>query len=294
MKTLHGRQLSHPVAPHQRRHGATKAVMQATALAALPGFAVAAWFSGSGAVINLLLSLLCMVLLEALVGWRRGQPWVWPGGDDSSLIRAITLALLLPVDAPLWLPVAAAAVAALPAHQAYGGLGRDPFNPALCAILMVYLLLPGAADNAPLVFGSQSVGWLPDAAFLGGGLALCAVRYLDWRIPAAVLGSLALFHWARLGGNTGAAAVLGVWPVGSAVCAAFFFAAEPVTAATTPRGKLLYGMIIGIAMGLYSLYLPPLAAMVLAVLLGNLLAPVIDLHCLPRPLGRPERVRLWL
>jgi len=81
--------------------------------------------------------------------------------------------------------------------------------------------------------------------------------------------------------------------LGSAtMIAAFFIATDPVSAATTNRGKLLYGVIIGISIYSIRVWGSYLDSIAIAVLFGNLCAPLLDYYCRPRIYGHAKRSKL--
>ena len=100
-------------------------------LATLPGVLASLWFYGWGTVFNLLLSGLTALAVEALVLRLRDRP-LKPGlNDGSALVSATLLALALPAYCPWWLTVTAAASALLLGKHVWGGVGSNPFNPAM-------------------------------------------------------------------------------------------------------------------------------------------------------------------
>ncbi|MDR2212050.1 MAG: RnfABCDGE type electron transport complex subunit D [Pseudomonadales bacterium] len=135
-------------------------------------------------------------------------------------------------------------------------------------------------------FAALGAEWV-NVGFLLGGLWLLYRRVISWHIPLAFLGALSVC--AALGWAGGSSASLGS-PLmhlfsGATMLGAFFIATDPVTAATTPRGRLLYGALIGLLVFViraFSIYPDGVA---FAVLLGNLAAPLIDAFTEARTFG---------
>src|SRR5690606_19020921 len=127
-----------------------------------------------------------------------------------------------------------------------------------------------------------SLGWL------AGGLLLLWRRIITWHIPVALLASLALlaalFHDG--GSSTSPGSPLLHLLGGASMLGAFFIATDPVSAAVTPRGKLLYGALIGALVYVIRAWGNYPDGMAFAVLLGNFAAPALDALCRPRALGR--------
>lgn len=118
-------------------------------LACLPGLLALLWLHGWGMLLNLLLSATAALLCEAVLLALRGQPLSTALGDGSALVTAVLLAAALPTLAPWWLPVVAASVAIGFGKQAFGGVGRNPFNPAMVGYAFVLLSFPLQMNHWP-------------------------------------------------------------------------------------------------------------------------------------------------
>lgn len=122
--------------------------------------------------------------------------------------------------------------------------------------------------------------------YLAGGLWLVRRKAADWRIPAGFLGALAaisLGFWL-VDGARHAAPWLHLMG-GATMLGAFFIATDPVTAATTPRGRLLYGAAIGTLVWIIRTYGGYPDGVAFAVLLMNMAVPLIDQYTRPRVYG---------
>lgn len=118
-------------------------------LACLPGLLALLWLHGWGMLLNLLLSATAALLCEAVLAALRGQALSTALGDGSALVTAVLLAAALPTLAPWWLPVVAASVAIGFGKQAFGGVGRNPFNPAMVGYAFVLLSFPLQMNHWP-------------------------------------------------------------------------------------------------------------------------------------------------
>ncbi|MFL2840484.1 MAG: RnfABCDGE type electron transport complex subunit D [Pseudohongiellaceae bacterium] len=136
-------------------------------------------------------------------------------------------------------------------------------------------------------FGTLSgIGWeWVNFGFLLGGLLLLYKRIISWQIPLAMLSSLVLMSALFYDGGS---SISGGSPLmhlfgGGTMLGAFFIATDPVTASTTPRGRLIYGALIGIVTYTIRVWGAYPDGIAFAVLLGNFSAPFIDYYTQPRP-----------
>jgi len=241
--------------------------------------------------------------------------------DWSAALTGLLLALNLPPRAPLWLAAVGAAFAIIVVKQLFGGLGSNFVNPALAArgVLLAAWPVPMTAWTAPfqartmatplaLLKAGAAAARLPSylALFLGvrpgcagetsvlallaGAAYLLARRVIDWRIPAAFLGTLAVATWA-VGGRGGAFTGDPLFHVlaGGATLGAFFMATDYVTSPVTHRGRVIFGAGCGFITALIRLFGGYPEGVSYAILLMNLVAPLLDRVTAPRPFGtRPE------
>ncbi|PMG31745.1 electron transport complex subunit RsxD [Shewanella sp. 10N.286.52.C2] len=135
--------------------------------------------------------------------------------------------------------------------------------------------------------GIAGVGWFwVNIAYLLGGLVMLKLKVIRWQISTGIL--LAIFICAGVGfllnPSTHASPLLHLFSGGTMLCA-FFIATDPVTAATSPRGRLLFGAIIGVLIFVIRTYGGYPDAVAFAVLLANMCAPFIDYYIRPRSYG---------
>jgi electron transport complex protein RnfD len=335
--------------PHGQADNSVTRMMLLVVLALIPGYIAYVWFFGWGVIINSTICVITALLSEAGALRLRQRPAWLTLSDGSALVTALLLGLALPPILPWWLAMLATLFAILLAKHLYGGLGYNPFNPAMVgyAVLLIafpkymtawlparhtglnlslmdnlrYNLLdqlpPGGNFDAltqatPLdklhiqlslgktvaqtqasfdqFSGLFGVGWdWVSLMFLIGGLFLIYKRVIAWQIPVAMLASLALIAgiaWLLDSGRYpdplfhlfGGASMLG----------AFFIATDPVTASTTPRGRLIYGAGVGIITYVIRTWGGYPDGVAFGVLLMNLAAPTIDQYTLPRVFGHGQ------
>jgi electron transport complex protein RnfD len=135
------------------------------------------------------------------------------------------------------------------------------------------------------------IGWFwVNIAFLGGGLLMLKLKLIRWHIPAGVFASLFVCASAGylLNPDTHAGPLFHLFS-GATMLAAFFIATDPVTAATSVRGRLVFGCLIGVLVYVIRTYGGYPDAFAFAILLANLCAPFIDHYMKPRAYGHRSR-----
>ncbi|MCM2311290.1 MAG: RnfABCDGE type electron transport complex subunit D [Steroidobacteraceae bacterium] len=297
-------------------------VMMQVLLALVPVVCVQVYLFGPRPLVLLAVASLAALCCEALALALRRRDLRPTLRDGSVLVTAALLALAVPPTLPFWLVVFGVALAVLLAKHAYGGLGQNPFNPAMVgyAVLLVSFPLemtrwpePGAGWEAMTgataldtlrtglrqsytmqeIFSGAAFGhvgaaageWVNVAA-LAGGLYLLARRIIRWHIPVAMLAGLAvpaaLFNLFDPGAHASAAFHLAA---GATMLGAFFIATDPVSAATSDRGRLLYGAGIGVLTWVIRTWGGFPDGVAFAVLIMNLAVPLIDRYTVPRIYG---------
>jgi Na+-translocating ferredoxin:NAD+ oxidoreductase subunit D len=123
--------------------------MNTVLLAALPGLLALFWLYGWGVLINLLLAVISALLVEAGVASLRRQAVHPTLCDRSALVSAMLLAVALPAYCPWWLTVTATASGLLFGKHLYGGVGKNPFNPAMLGFALSMVLFPQAMTHWP-------------------------------------------------------------------------------------------------------------------------------------------------
>lgn len=327
--------------PHVLQPASVRSVMTKVLLALLPGIAAYVWFFTAAILVQIAIASLTALLAEALMLKLRGKPlWLYLT-DGSALVTAWLVALTLPPIAPWWLTVLGVLIAIVIAKHLYGGLGQNPFNPAMvafCALIVAYPQLmsqwprPELNALAPMLdaifarersldaivmatpldalrtvlrnpearalaagllgeearvgnIGGHGWAWIA-AGYLLGGLWLLQQRIITWHVPVAFLATLALiatlFHLIDPQQFVGAHFHL---LTGGAMLGAFFIATDPVSGSTTPLGKLLFASgaaLITWVIRNFGAYPDGLA---FAILLMNLLVPLLDMHTQPKVFG---------
>lgn len=335
--------------PHAHGPQRTSRVMLWVILATLPGLLAQTFFFGWGNLINTLFCIGVAVATEGAILALRQRPVAFFLRDNTAAVTGLLLGLSLPPFAPWWVCVVAVVVAIVLAKQLYGGLGSNPFNPAMVGYALVLISFPvamttnwavpdGLGGDTPGLWqtmllnftgaspvdgytmatpldvykhdiGSQlsaqvlqnpafgdfvAKGWeWVNLAFLAGGLGLIALRIITWHIPASMLAGLTVMSLA-FGWDADQYTPLAIHLLsGATMLGAFFIATDPVSAATSRKGKLVYGAGIGILLYIIRTWGSYPDAVAFAVLLMNFAVPFIDYYTQPRTYGhqRARRVK---
>ena len=134
--------------------------MKLVLLATVPGMLMLFWLYGWGVLINLILTAATALAVEAAVLQLRKQPVKPTLSDGSALVSATLLALALPPYCPWWLTVSAAAFGLFFGKHLYGGVGKNPFNPAMLGFALVLVMFPQPMTHWPASHGMDLFGGL--------------------------------------------------------------------------------------------------------------------------------------
>lgn len=158
--------------PHFKPALTVSQIMQGVLLALIPGIIVMLWLFGWGVLINIVLCVILALIFEAATLKMRGRPILPYLKDYSAVLTAVLLALALPPLAPFWLLSLGVFFAIIIAKQLYGGLGYNPFNPAMVAYAILIISFPTEMTTywqSPSILhdslGTQSLGLLANLQF---------------------------------------------------------------------------------------------------------------------------------
>ena len=311
-------------APHMHNPHSTQSLMRDVIIAMLPALAVSIWVYGLSVLYVTAIAVVSCVLVEYLI-----QKFLFKGAPTicnlSAVVTGILLAFNLPSNIPWWIIVIGAVVAIGVAKMTFGGLGHNPFNPALVGRVFLLIAYPvqmtsfaqpvggeyvdafaGATPLAALkaqaievgdvnllnMFAGVmpgSMGEIAAAALLVGGLYMLWRRVITWHIPVAVLGSMAAFAFivalAQGGGEALYALPAFHLLAGGAMLGAIFMATDYVTSPMTPKGMIIYGVGIGVITMVIRMWGAYPEGMSFAILLMNAVTPLINKYVKPRRFG---------
>src|SRR5690606_28978778 len=142
---------------HAMGSNRTRTIMLQVLGATLPGVALLTWFFGWGTLINILLASCFALVIEALILHLRKRPVMFFLNDGSALVTAWLLALALPPYSPWWLVLVATGFAMVFGKHLYGGLGQNPFNPAMLGYAVVLVSFPVEMTSWPVWRGIEEL-----------------------------------------------------------------------------------------------------------------------------------------
>ena len=330
--------------PYSLMPASVQSVMVRVLCALLPGIAAYVWFFGAAILVQVALASITALAAEALMLAVRGKPLTIFLTDGSALVTAWLIALTFPSIAPWWLTVLGTLLAIVVAKHLYGGLGQNPFNPAMVAFALMIVAYPhlmsqwpavGAADFAAqwqAIFGARQVdaitmatpldalrtalhtagakasvanvlssnpaigqvggkGWEWIAAgYLAGGLWLIQQRIVTWHMPTAFLATLLAIAgiFSLIDGALFAGPLFHIFS-GGAMLGAFFIVTDPVSGATTPRGKVIFAAGVALLTWIIRTFGAYPDGIAFAVLLMNIAAPLIDMYTQPPVFGHKDQ-----
>ena len=310
-------------APHVQTSQSTARIMRDVVIALMPALVVSAVVFGADVLRVTALSVAACVAFEYLI-----QKFLVRGAvtvtNWSAAVTGVLLAFNLPASIPWWIVVIGAFVAIAIAKMTFGGLGKNPFNPALVGRVFLLIAYPvqmttfpmpvnGAFDAlsgaTPLaavkhgaaadVLGVQelllgnmpgSMGEVAALALLCGFVYLLWRRVITWQIPVTVLVTMALFAFvvALCSGESGAA----LWQLplfhvlaGGAILGAVFMATDYSTSPMTVRGGVIFAVGIGAITMCIRLWGAYPEGMSFAILIMNACVPLINKYVKPKRFG---------
>ncbi len=282
--------------------------------------------AGINTILIIAVSIAASVLAEYIYEKAMKQPITI--GDFSAVVTGLILALNMPHYIAPWIPALGCVFAIIIVKQLYGGLGQNFMNPALagrCFLLISFagpmttfisdgskFALDGMTSATPLavlkneglaVMTSQysmtdmATGMIPGTigetsaiALLIGAAYLLYKKVIDWKIPVTYIATVAVF--ALIFGSEGMfnfeymlAMVLG----GGLIFGAFFMATDYVTSPITPKGKIAFGVCLGLLTGIFRIFGGSAEGVSYAIIFCNLLVPLIEKFTMPVPFGKEKK-----
>ncbi|MBE5859043.1 MAG: RnfABCDGE type electron transport complex subunit D [Butyrivibrio sp.] len=302
--------------PHVRSSVTTSNIMMWVVIALLPAAGFGVYNFGVDALIILILSVISTVLTEFC--YEKFMHKKITIGDFSAVVTGLLLGMNLPSTAPWWLPVIGGIFAILVVKMLFGGLGQNFMNPALGARCFLIISFPALMTNfvtdtytsaTPLTAlknGEEVVvidmitGKIPGTigetsmiAIVLGACILIMLGIIDLKIPGSYIVSFVIFIILFGGHGFNGTYISAQLAGGGLMLGAFFMATDYVTCPITVKGKYIYGIILGILTGIFRVFGSSSEGVSYAIIIGNLLVPLIEKFTLPRafgirPAGRKE------
>ncbi|WP_430009201.1 electron transport complex subunit RsxD [Methylophaga lonarensis] len=320
--------------------------MMQVLLALVPAVVAMVYFFGYGVLVNITLAVAVALATEALMLRIRERPVKPFLSDGSAVVTAVLLALAIPPLSPWWLTTVGVVFAIVFAKHLYGGLGYNPFNPAMVGYVLLLLSfpvemttwlpvasmsqqpvdllmaisyvftgqLPGALTldtlsgatpldamktqisqlrppevimNQPLfgMFSGKGWEWV-NFWFLLGGIYLIYKRVISWHVPVAMIGTLFVISgiFQLIAPDLTGTPMFHLFS-GATMIGAFFIATDPVSGSTTLKGRLIFGAGVGLLTFVIRVWGGYPDGVAFAVILMNMLVPLIDYYTQPRVYG---------
>ena len=295
--------------PHVRAKDSTNRIMAYVILALLPTTLFGIFNFGPKALLLIVLTIASCV----------GKEWVFEKivhkkstiSDLSAVVTGLLLALNLPVNLPWWEAVLGGVFAIAIVKMMFGGLGQNFMNPALGA--RCFLLIAFAADmtnfqtdtytgatplaamrNGEIINSMDAligrtagtIGETSTIAILIGAIILILLGVITLAIPASYLITFVIFMLLFGGHGFDMYYIVAQLCSGGIMLGAFFMATDYVTSPITPRGRIVFGICCGILTGLFRCFGANAEGVSFAIILSNLLVPMIEKITIPRAFGQ--------
>ena len=297
--------------PHIRTSETVEKVMYDVIISLIPAFLFAVYVFGIRAFIVTAVSILTCMVTEYLCQKVMGQePSIFDGG---AIITGILFSFVIPVIMPLQYVIVGCVVSIGLGKMVFGGLGHNVFNPALVGRAFVQASWPVAIttfaydgkagatvldamkrgislDSALLEGGNQYVqafigrmggclGETSALALLIGGIYLIYKKQIDWKVPAIIIGTVFVLTWA-MGGDPLMHILSGGLFLG-----AFYMATDMVTSPHTPKGKIIYALLLGLLISMIRMKGGYPEGVAYSILIMNGVVPLINRYTKPKKFG---------
>lgn len=309
--------------PHIHNNDSVRKDMLNVVIALIPAYLVALYYFGFGALIVSLLSIVSCLLFEWLIQkFLLKKPCSL--GNMSALVTGVLLSFNLPSNLDWWIVILGALVAIGIGKMTFGGLGNNPFNPALVGRVFLLVSFPvqmttwprpmsmnwnlnytdvetGATVLSRLNEGMAiesnylnmflgeiggSMGEVSAIALLIGFVYLLCTKTITWHIPVSIIATVAVFTGIYwLCGGANAVDPLVHILTGGLLLGSIFMATDYVTSPMTKKGQLIYGVGIGIITVVIRLWGAYPEGMSFAILIMNAVTPLINHYVKPTRFG---------
>lgn len=302
--------------PHIRDNVTTAEIMRDVFIALIPTtlYGIIQW--GFNAALVCILTVAAAVISELVYEKCMKLPITIK--DWSAAVTGLILALNCPPNIPAWIPCLGAVFAIIIVKQLYGGLGKNFMNPALAARCFLLISFAGKMTSftgvgADALSGATPLAFMktnPDAiakidlgaAFLGripgtigevsklcvliGAAYLIIRKVISPKIPLIYIGTVAVFMLLFGGHGFDLYYLACELCAGGLIFGAFFMATDYVTSPITPLGQIIFAIMLGILTGLFRLFGGSAEGVSYAIIICNILVPMINVHTVPKAFGK--------
>ena len=286
-------------------------IMLMVTIALLPSAIFGVWNFGLSALIMLISTVVAAVLTEYI--YEKLMHKKVTVGDFSAVVTGLLLGLNMPPTAPWWMGALGSVFGILVVKQLFGGLGQNFMNPALgarCFLLLSFtgpmtsFVYDGVTGPTPLAYVKEGamdqidtmnmlIGTIPGTigetsviAIIIGAIFLILMGVIDLRIPGSYIVSFIVFIVLFGGHGLDAQYITAHLCGGGLMLGAWFMATDYVTSPITSSGKIIYGICMGLLTGLFRLFGGSAEGVSYAIIISNLLVPLIEKVTLPKPFGK--------
>jgi len=311
--------------PHIHSGESVNRLMYGVIFALVPSAIASVYFFGMASLILMLTAVISCIIFEYIIQYfiDKEKKTIF---DGSAVITGILLAMNVPYHIPLWMLIAGSFVAIVIAKMSFGGLGNNPFNPALVGRVFMLISfpvemtkykipadfvdaqsgqtvlsmikesslpaselvekLPGLTDMFIGKMGG-SIGEVSALAILIGLIFMLFRKIITWHIPVSVIVSIYVF--------TGILHLVNpneyVDPLihvlsGGLLLGAVFMATDYVSSPMTKKGMLIYGTLIGLLTGIIRIFGSYPEGISFAILIMNAFTPLINRYVKPSRFGK--------
>ena len=298
--------------PHVRDNSSTRRIMLDVCIALLPACIFGIVNFGMRALAVLVVSVITCVVSEYLFEYFMHRPITV--GDLSAVVTGLLLGMNMPHTIPLWIVMLGSVFAIIVVKQLFGGLGQNFMNPALaarCFLLISFTgkmttftydavttatplanLKAGESVDVKAMFLGTTAGTIGETcalALIAGGIYLLVRGIINYRIPLFYIGTFAiliLIYGMASGRGLDFSFLFAHLFGGGLMLGAFFMATDYVTSPITPMGKIYFGMLLGLLTFLFRIFGGSAEGVSYAIILGNLLVPLIERITVPKSFGK--------
>ena len=300
--------------PHVRSKDTTERIMLYVIIALLPTTLFGIYNFGYRALILILVTIASCVASEWIFNKIVHKKQTI--NDLSAVVTGLLLALNLPATLPWWEAVLGGVFAIVVVKCMFGGLGQNFMNPALgarCFLLIAFAAnmtnftidsYTGATPLAAMRNGDPvntmdmligrtagTIGETSAIAILIGAIFLILMGVIDLRIPASYIITFIVFMLLFSGHGADWTYITAQLCGGGLMLGAFFMATDYVTSPFTPMGQIIFGICCGIFTGLFRCFGANAEGVSFAIILSNILVPMIEKYTVPRAFGMVKEAK---
>ena len=300
--------------PHVRSKDTTERIMLYVIIALLPTTLFGIYNFGYRALILILVTIASCVASEWIFNKIVHKKQTI--NDLSAVVTGLLLALNLPATLPWWEAVLGGVFAIVVVKCMFGGLGQNFMNPALgarCFLLIAFAAnmtnftidsYTGATPLAAMRNGDAvntmdmligrtagTIGETSAIAILIGAIFLILMGVIDLRIPGSYIITFVIFMLLFSGHGADWTYITAQLCGGGLMLSAFFMATDYVTSPITPMGQIIFGICCGIFTGLFRCFGANAEGVSFAIILSNILVPMIEKYTVPRAFGMVKEAK---